>query len=381
MQIPFNRLFLTGRELELIKDAINRESITGAGYYTRMAQQWLEEKLLADKVFLTTSATGALEMAVLLCGLKPGDEVIMPSFTFVSTANAVLRSGARPIFAEINAQTFNLDVEDVARRINHNTRAIIPVHYAGVACDMDALLNLARSRDITIIEDAAQALNATYKGSYLGTIGELGCYSFHGTKNYTCGEGGALVINQAELKERAEVIWEKGTDRQRFLAGEVDRYTWRDIGSSFAPSDILAAFLCAQLQETSTITNRRQRVYQRYYRELKPLQEEGLLQLPNIPDYAEPNYHIFYIVLPSPVRRNMVMVELHNRGIAATFHFVPLHTSPMGARLGYKAGDFPLTEEFSNRLLRLPIYPDMSDTEQEYVIEQLRECLEQFSHD
>lgn len=381
MQIPFNRLFLTGRELELIRDAINRESITGAGYYTRMAQQWLEEKLLADKVFLTTSATGALEMAVLLCGLKPGDEVIMPSFTFVSTANAVLRSGARPIFAEINAQTFNLDVEDVARRINHNTRAIIPVHYAGVACDMDALLNLARSRDITIIEDAAQALNATYKGSYLGTIGELGCYSFHGTKNYTCGEGGALVINQAELKERAEVIWEKGTDRQRFLAGEVDRYTWRDIGSSFAPSDILAAFLCAQLQETSTITNRRQRVYQRYYRELKPLQEEGLLQLPNIPDYAEPNYHIFYIVLPSPVRRNMVMVELHNRGIAATFHFVPLHTSPMGARLGYKAGDFPLTEEFSNRLLRLPIYPDMSDTEQEYVIEQLRECLEQFSHD
>ncbi|MGR6835321.1 dTDP-4-amino-4,6-dideoxygalactose transaminase [Syntrophomonas erecta] len=381
MQIPFNRLFLTGRELELIKDAINRESITGAGYYTRMAQQWLEEKLLADKVFLTTSATGALEMAVLLCGLKPGDEVIMPSFTFVSTANAVLRSGARPIFAEINAQTFNLDVEDVARRINHNTRAIIPVHYAGVACDMDALLNLARSRDITIIEDAAQALNATYKGSYLGTIGELGCYSFHGTKNYTCGEGGALLINQAELKERAEVIWEKGTDRQRFLAGEVDRYTWRDIGSSFAPSDILAAFLCAQLQETSTITNRRQRVYQRYYRELKPLQEEGLLQLPNIPDYAEPNYHIFYIVLPSPVRRNMVMVELHNRGIAATFHFVPLHTSPMGARLGYKAGDFPLTEEFSNRLLRLPIYPDMSDTEQEYVIEQLRECLEQFSHD
>jgi len=379
MIIPFNKLYMSGREIEYMKDCIDKQSISGSGYYTHKVQEYISHNFACPKVLLTTSGTSALEMAMLLIDLQPGDEVIMPAFTFVSTANAVLLRGARPVFAEIRKDTLNIDPGDIKNRISKRTKAVIPIHYAGAACDMDEIMEIARQKDILVIEDAAQGVNATYKGKYLGTIGNIGCYSFHGTKNYVCGEGGALLLNDNDegLFDKAEIIWEKGTNRSKFLRGQVDKYTWTDIGSSYLPADILAAFLYAQLEELDCIHTAREKLYNNYYNNMLEYERKGLLRLPFIPPSSQSNYHIFYMLFNSVNQRDYVMNKLRDRGVSACFHYIPLHTSPMGKRLGYKKGDFVVTEETSENLLRLPLYPHMSDVEQTYVIDNLREILDE----
>jgi dTDP-4-amino-4,6-dideoxygalactose transaminase len=316
-------------------------------------------------------------MATYLLRLKQGDEVIVPSFTFSSTANPVLLAGARVVFADIRGDTLNIDPADIERKITPRTRAIFPVHYAGVACDMDAIMGIAREHGLRVVEDAAHAMNATYKNKYLGTMGDLGCYSFHETKNYACGEGGALLINvdDREIIGRAEILREKGTDRSRFFRGETDKYTWVDIGSSYLPSDILAAFLYAQLEKRDEIQQKRLAAYHFYDGALKPLEQEGLLRLPVIPAYAGHNAHLFYILLRSRMARDMVMQRLKTLGVSALFHYLPLHTSPMGYRLGYRAGDLPVTENVSGRLLRLPLYAGITGEELEHVVSSVKSVV------
>lgn len=377
MIIPLNKFYTTGRELEYMQDCLASQTIAANGFYTGKVQELISQTFDCPRVLLTTSATAALEMACLLLNLQPGDEVILPSFTFVSTANAVLLRGAHPVFAEIDPYTLNLDPDDLCSNITPHTRAIMPVHYAGTACDMGAIMKAAHQYGLPVIEDAAQAVNAKYQDKYLGTIGDLGCFSFHGTKNLVCGEGGALLIksNKPELLERAEIVWEKGTNRGQFLRGQVDKYTWTDIGSSYAPSDLLAAFLYAQLESMNAVNAAREKVYQYYYTSLQPYARQGLFRLPEIPAWASPNYHIFYLLFNSGSHRNQVMRELRSQGIEASFHFIPLHSSPMGQRLGYKPDDLPVTEKISSCLLRLPIYPQISTDEQAYVIKILVQSL------
>ena len=377
MKIPFNRVSLSGQEMIYLEDCIKRGTLSGGGFYTRASQQWLENYLHSCRVLLTTSGTSALEMAMLCLDLQPGDEVIMPSFTFVSTANAVLLRGARPVFAEIDPHTLNLDPEDVSRKINPRTRAIVPVHYAGVACEMDALLAIATQYNIAVVEDAAHGIGASYKGKALGTIGSLGCYSFHATKNIVSGEGGALLINhdQPQLIERAEIIYEKGTDRSQFLRGEVDRYTWHEIGSSFVMADLLAAFLYAQLERLEEITRARQQRFVNYQQAFLSSQQREILQLPCLPAYAQSNYHLFYMLCPTQEKRDLLLQNLRQKDIEASFHFIPLHSSPMGERLGYSYNDLQITEDISRKLIRLPLYPDLSEAEQSYVIENVQACL------
>lgn len=325
---------------------------------------------------MTPSCTAALEMSAMLCDLGPGDEVILPSFTFVSTANAIIRVGARPVFVDIRPDTLNIDENLIEQAITDKTRAIFPVHYAGVACEMDAILATAKKRKLIVVEDAAQGVNAFYNGLPLGALGHLGTYSFHDTKNYVCGEGGALCINSAEMVDRAEIIREKGTNRSQFFRGEVDKYTWVDAGSSYLPSEIACAFLYAQLEAMDEITKRRGQVYDLYRNHLSPLEERGLLRLPFVPRECEINYHLFYILLDKPATRDNLMAYLKEDGIQAVFHYVPLHTSPMGNRLGYKEGDLPLTEDLSARLLRLPFYYDITEDEQMRVVSRIAEYLE-----
>ncbi len=378
MSIPFTRLYSTGKELAYIKDIMDsHRTISGDGYYTKKASALIESRLGAGKALLTTSCTGALELATHLLNLRPADEVILPSFTFVSTANPILLAGARPVFADIREDTLNIDPEDIRRRITPNTRAIYPVHYAGVACDMGEILDIARENGLAVVEDAAHGMNARYRNKYLGTIGDFGCYSFHETKNYVCGEGGALLINGGDKKlvERAEIIREKGTDRSKFYRGEVDRYTWVDIGSSYLPSDILAAFLYAQLEKLDEIQQKRLRVFRAYYDALKPLEREGHIRLPVVPGYAHPNGHLFYILFRNPAARDFAMGRLRAHGVEAVFHYLPLHTSPMGYRLGYREGDLPVTESASGRLLRLPVNAGMTDEEVEYAIACVKEVI------
>ncbi len=381
MKIPFNKTYTSGHELNYIQDCLLRGDIAGNGYYTRQAQAFMEHKFDCKKVLLTTSGTSALEMAALLIDLQPGDEVIMPSFTFVSTANAVLLRGARPVFVDIDRRTLNIDAEKIESQITPRTKAIIPVHYGGVACDMDRIMDIAKKNSLYVIEDAAQAVNSTYKGKYLGTIGHIGCYSFHGTKNYVCGEGGAILINTRDnqLSNRAEIIWEKGTNRGQFLRGQADKYTWMDIGSSYLPADILAALLYAQLEEMDPITANRENIFRYYYRSLWEYHAAGLIQLPLIPEGARSNYHIFYCLFNSTGQRDYVLQSLKVRGIQASFHYVPLHSSPMGKSLGYEANELPITEELSANLLRLPLYPQLSDAEQEYVIRNLKDILDELN--
>lgn len=378
MKIPFNKLYLAGREISYMKDALARGAISGDGYYTEKVQEFLEKTFQIKKVLLTTSGSSALEMAVLLLDLGPGDEVIMPSFTFVSTANAVILRGARPVFAEVEEETLNLDPDDFARKLTKRTRAVIPVHYAGVSCAMEEIKAIAKANKLFIIEDAAHAINALYRGAYLGSLGDLGCYSFHATKNCVCGEGGALLINteDPDLLERARIIRDKGTNRSRFLRGEVDKYTWIDLGSSFLPADLLAAFLYSQLQEVVEITAKREALYRFFYGELLAYQERGILRLPVIPDYAQANYHIFFLIFPSGQKRDKVMKQLRERGVEATFHYIPLHSSPMGKKLGYRPQDLPLTERISSCLLRIPLYTGMKEEERDYVIQNLKEVLD-----
>ena len=382
MKIPFNRPYVTGTELKYIEDLIrnikNGWTISGDGYYTKKVNEFFESRFGAKKALMTTSCTSALELATHLLNLQPGDEVIVPSFTFVSTVNPVLLVGAKPVFAEIREDTLNINPDDVRRKISAKTRAIYPTHYAGVACEMDEIMDIAREHNLAVVEDAAQGVNARYKNKYLGTIGDFGCYSFHETKNYVCGEGGALLINTDDktVQERAEVIREKGTNRSKFYRGEIDKYTWIDIGSSYLPGDLLAAFLYAQLEKLDEIQQSRFRVYNAYNEALKPFEEEGLLRLPIVPDYAQHSAHLFYILFNDHATRDRVMDGLKAKSVFAVFHYIPLHSAPMGMKLGYREGELPITESVSERLLRLPMYAGMTDEELEYVISVLKTVIE-----
>lgn len=368
IRIPFNKPYLTGRELEYMRESMNSGNIVGDGEYTHKCESLLEKTFSASKALLTNSCTDALEMASLLIELRSGDEVIVPSYTFVSTVNAFILRGAKPVFVDIREDTLNIDETKIEEKITDKTKAIFPVHYAGVACEMDAIMDIAKRYNLFVVEDAAQGVNARYNGQYLGTIGDLGTYSFHGTKNYTCGEGGAIVINNFDFIERAEIIREKGTDRSKFLRGEIDKYTWVDIGSSYLLSDILASFLYAQLESLVDINEKRKVVFNFYYQNLRKMEEEGKLRLPIISGDCISNYHLFYILLPSEEKRNSVMQDLKAHGIQAVFHYIPLHTSSMGEKFGYKLGDFPITENMSGRLLRLPLYPNLGQEDQRFIM-------------
>jgi dTDP-4-amino-4,6-dideoxygalactose transaminase len=378
MKVPLSRIHISGREVEYINDAITRGKISADGHYTKKVNEFFETEYRARKALMTTSCTHAIEMACLLMGLKPGDEVILPSFTFVSSANPVLLRGARPVFAEILSDTMNIDPQDVERKITNKTKAIFPVHYAGVSCQMDELMELADKNDLYVVEDAAHAINARYKGRPLGTVGDFGCLSFHETKNIVCGEGGELLINTDDKKihETAEIIREKGTNRSKFFRGEVDKYTWVMPGSSYVPSDILAAYLWAQLENMHDIQRRRQAVYDTYHRFLKPYEDEGILRRPIIPGFALHNAHIYYVLLHDEEARNRLMDKLRAAGVQAIYHYLPLHSSPQGMALGYKKEDFPITQMVGECLLRLPIYPGMSEEEMQYVLSNLEKSLE-----
>lgn len=378
-RIPFNKPSLAGDELDYIRDAILRWHISGDGLYTRKCSELLEKKFNAKKVLLTTSCTHALELASILLNLEEGDEVIVPSYTFVSTVNAFMLRGAKPVFVDIRGDTKNIDENLIEEKITKKTKAIFPVHYAGVSCEMDKILDIAKRHNLFVVEDAAQGVGAKYKDKYLGTLGTFGCYSFHETKNYTCGEGGALVINDERFIERAEIIREKGTNRSKFFRGEIDKYTWVDIGSSYLPSDLLAAFLFVQLEKMDNIASVRKKIYMRYFEGLLPLQEKGLVELPVIPDECASNYHMFYMVLKSTEERDNLIKSLGEQNISAVFHYIPLHLSPMGRKLGYKEGDFPITESVSRRLLRLPFYNNMTESEQERVIKGVKSFLKRGS--
>ena len=361
MKIPFNKPFTIGDELKNIESAVREGHLAGDGRFTRECHQWLERNLGARRALLTHSCTAALEMAAILCDLAPGDEVIMPSFTFVSTANAFVLRGAVPVFVDIRPDTLNLDENLAAAAVTPKTRAIVPVHYAGVACEMDAVMALARAHDLVVVEDAAQGVLSEYKGRKLGAIGHLGCLSFHETKNVISGEGGALLVNDERFIARAEVIREKGTNRSQFFRGEVDKYSWVDIGSSYLPSELVGAFLWAQLERAGAINARRLQLCAAYRNGLEPLARRGALELPQ-PDPAgiRSNGHLFHILLPDLEARTRLIAHLKARGIHAVFHYVPLHSAPAGRRFGRAAGPMAVTDDISNRLLRLPLYYELT---------------------
>jgi dTDP-4-amino-4,6-dideoxygalactose transaminase len=373
-KIPFNKPSLVGKELEYIAEAINSGAVASDGGFTQACSRLLEERFGIHKALMTPSCTAALEMAAMLCDLKPGDEVILPSFTFASTANAVVRVGARPVFIDVRHDTLNLDEGLIESALTARTRAIFAVHYAGVGCEMDAIMKTADEHGLRVVEDAAQGVNAFYGGRALGAIGHLGAYSFHYTKNYLCGEGGALSINAPEMVERAEIIRDKGTNRKQFSSGKVDKYTWVDVGSSYAPSEIVCAFLYAQLERLDDLTHRRRDIYDLYYHHLEPLHELGLLRLPVIADRCASNYHLFYILLPDRQTRDELLNHLKDKGIQAVFHYVPLHSSPFGKTFGDKV--LPVTEDVSGRLLRLPFFTDITEDEQIVVIKQVTAFLQ-----
>ena len=370
-KIPFNKPSFSGNELEYINDAVSREHISGDGFYTKKCQELLEQRFSAKKVLLTTSCTHSLEIASILLDLKEGDEVIVPSYTFVSTVNAFMLRSAKPVFVDIREDTKNIDEKLIEEKITDKTRAIFVVHYAGISCDMNKIMSLAEKYNLFVVEDAAQGVNSKYGEKYLGTIGAFGCYSFHETKNYICGEGGALVINDERFIERAEIIREKGTNRSKFFRGEIDKYTWVDIGSSYLPSDVLSAFLFAQLEKMNEIQNIRKTIFEKYFMECEILEKKCNIKLPFIPANCSPNYHMFYLTLNSEIQRDDLIKYLNGKGIKSVFHYVPLHVSSMGMKLGYKEGDLPITEGVSKRLLRLPFYNVLTKEEQSYVIEQI----------
>jgi len=362
MKIPFNKPFTIAGELENIATAVREGHLAGDGRFTRQCHQWLERNLGARKALLTHSCTAALEMAAILCDLKPGDEVIMPSFTFVSTANAFVLRGAVPVFVDIRPDTLNLDEELVAKAVTPRTRAIVPVHYAGVACEMDSLMALARARDLVVVEDAAQGILAEYKGRKLGTVGHLGCLSFHETKNVISGEGGALLVNDERFLERAEIIREKGTNRAQFFRGEVDKYTWVDIGSSYLPSELVGAFLWAQLEHAEQINAKRRQLCTAYREGLEALAQRGVLAPPQpAPEGVEGNGHLFYILLKDLATRSSLIAHLKSRGVHAVFHYVPLHSAPAGRKFGRAAGPMTVTDDIAARLLRLPLFYGLTE--------------------
>jgi dTDP-4-amino-4,6-dideoxygalactose transaminase len=361
--IDFNRPTIVGKELYYISQAIHNGYSAGDAVFTQKCHRFLEDLLGVPKVLLTTSCTDALEMSALLLNIQPGDEVIVPSFTFVSTANAFVLRGAKPVFIDVRSDTLNLDEEQLQRLITPHTKAIVPVHYAGVGCEMERIIEIAGKHSIPIVEDNAHGLFGKYKGHYLGTFGTFATQSFHETKNFSCGEGGALIINDPQYIERAEIIREKGTNRSRFFRGQVDKYTWVDIGSSYLPSDILAAFLYAQLEACDEVQNNRRQIWEYYFNQLKDWADKNGFRLPIVPSHCEQPYHMFYIILPSMATRQALIKHLKQRRILSVFHYLPLHLSDMGQRFGGKKGDCPITEYVSDRLLRLPFYNGMTEKE------------------
>lgn len=372
IRIPFNRPFATGDELDYIRAAIAAPKFSGDGSFTAQCHLLLEQSLGIQKALLTTSCTHALEMAALLLDIGPGDEVIVPSFTFPSAANAFVLRGAKPLFVDIRADTLNIDESQIEPRITARTKAIFLVHYAGVGCEMDTIMAVARRHGIAVVEDNAHGLYGRYRGRNLGTLGQLGTLSFHETKNFTCGEGGALLINDANFNQRTEILREKGTDRSRFFRGEIDKYTWVDVGSSYLPSDLLAAFLRAQLEHRDQIQSMRRQIWEIYARELASWAEANGVRLPIIPQECEQSYHMFYVIMPSFESRQALISHLAGLGILAVFHYLPLHLSPMGFRFGGHQGDCPVTEDLADRLLRFPFFTGMSSSEQAQVIDAVR---------
>ena len=373
--IPFNRAIIAGSEFEYMADALKRGHISGDGAYTKRCNEWLEKATGARKALLTTSCTHALEMSALLLDINPGDEVIIPSFTFVSTVNAFVLRGAQPVFADIRPDTLNLDEKQLERLITARTRAIVPVHYAGVACEMDTIMAIANARGIPVVEDNAHGLLGRYRGKPLGGFGALATQSFHETKNFSCGEGGALLINDPALVERAEIIREKGTNRSRFFRGQVDKYSWVDVGSSFLPSDVLAAFLLAQFEKAEMIQSHRKRVWDFYNASLGGWAQRVGARLPVVPADCEQPWHMFYLLMPSLATRQAFIAHLKARGILSVFHYLPLHLSDMGRKLGGQPGDCPVTEDLSDRLVRLPMYAELSPADLERIADAIYEFV------
>jgi dTDP-4-amino-4,6-dideoxygalactose transaminase len=366
--IPFNRPYIAGKELYYIAQAVEYGNLAGDGRFSARCCDLMEAKFGIHKAMLTHSCTGALEMAAILCDIQPGDEVIMPSFTFVSTANAFALRGARIRFTDIRSDTLNMDETLLESMISKKTKVIVPVHYAGVGCEMDPIMEMADQYNLLVVEDAAQGVNSTYKGRYLGTIAPLGTYSFHETKNFICGEGGALAVNDPAFTERAEIVLKRGADRSQHLRGEVDHYTWVDIGSSYLMSDLLAAFLYAQLENMDQINRKRTDIWNFYHKTLIPLANEGRLRLPYTPPHCESNAHLFYIILEDETTRDDLMGYLKERKVHAVFHYVPLHLSDIGRSMGHDDGQLPVTESLSSRLLRLPFYFDLTRQDQERIV-------------
>ncbi len=374
-EIPFNRPYATGGEFDLIREAIDNMHLSGNGPFSRRCAEWLQERLGSASVQLTPSCTGALEMAALLAGVEAGDEVLMPSFTFVSTANAFVLRGATPVFVDVRPDTLNLDEELLERAITERTKAIVPVHYAGVACDMDAIMTLADRHGLVVIEDAAHALLAWHRDRPLGGIGQLGTLSFHETKNVICGEGGALLVNDPALVERAEIMQEKGTNRSQFYRGQVDKYTWVDVGSSFLLSDINAAFLYAQLERAEWMTERRLELWNLYHEGFADLETLGIVRRPIVPDQAKHNAHLYYLLTETNSDRDELIEALDRRGISCVFHYVPLHSAPAGLRFGRTGSDMTVTDDVSGRLVRLPLWIGMEADQARRVVDEVRRAL------
>lgn len=370
--IPFNIPPYTGKEIEYIKKVISNRKICGDGEFTKLCNGWLEDKFKSPKALLTTSCTSALEMSSILCDIKAGDEVIMPSYTFVSTADAFVMRGAKIKFVDINPKTMNIDETKIVEAINEHTKAIVPVHYAGVSCEMNQINEIAKQYNLKVIEDAAQGVMSTYRGKALGTIGDFGCFSFHETKNYSMGEGGAILIKNEEYNEKAEIIREKGTNRSKFFRGQIDKYTWVDYGSSYLPSDINAAYLWAQLEIADDINMDRLRTWNTYFESLKILEEQGFINLPYVPDYCTHNAHMFYIKAKDIKERSELIDYLKEKGILSVFHYIPLHSSPAGEKYGEFVGDDIFTTKESERLLRLPLYYGMDEEDVQKVIHEVK---------
>lgn len=372
MRIPFNKPYATGKELEYMQEALRLGHISGDGAFTRQCHKWFEETLGCKKALLTTSCTHALEMSALLLNLQPGDEVIVPSFTFVSTVNAYVLRGAKPVFVDVREDTLNLDERLLEKHLSPRTKAIVPVHYAGVGCEMDTIVEIARARRIAVVEDNAHGLLGRYKGRLLGSFGEMSTLSFHETKNLSCGEGGALILNDARFAERAEILREKGTDRSKFFRGQVDKYGWVDLGSSYLPSDLLAAYLKAQLEASARIQARRKEIWEYYRAHLGTWAEREGVRLPTVPAHCEQSHHMFYVLTPSLEYRTALISHLKTDGILSAFHYQPLHLSPMGRKLGGNPGDCPVTESVADRLLRLPFYVELTEADLDSVVDRVK---------
>lgn len=367
-KIPFNQAYVTGKELKYLKQAIDRGNLAGNGEFSQKCQAWLESHIGCRKALLTHSCTAALEMAAILADIQPGDEIIMPSYTFVSTANAFVLRGGVPVFVDICPDTLNIDPAKIEAAISGKTKAIVPIHYAGISADMDAIMEIADRYNLLAIEDSAQGIISTYKARPLGSLGHLAAISFHETKNISAGESGALLINTPHLIERAEIIWEKGTNRRKFFRKEVDKYTWIDIGSSYLPNELTAAFLWAQLQAAETILALRLKIWEQYHQAFEELELQGKIRRPIIPQECQHNAHIYYLLVPNLSIRNALIENLKIHGIKSVFHYVPLHSSPAGRKYGYSVGNLAITDNISNRLLRLPLFPNLTELQVEFIV-------------